>query len=78
MDDELKSMIANELFFIGKLFVIGIIFWLITFLFSESWEWKYFGGDLINVTKAGLPMGLVFVGIGYAIRLIKWVFKWKG
>lgn len=60
MDDEFKSMIANELFFIGKLFVIGILFWLSLFLFKDSREWQYFGGNLIDVTIAGLPWGGCF------------------
>ena len=72
MEDKQKNQIANELFFAGKCFLIGlIVMFILCAIINNSIEWcfKYFDQILL--------IALIFVGVGYAIRLIKWVFKWK-
>ena len=71
MEDKQKNKIANELFFAGKCFLIGLITAFILSILTDSL--KYFFRDF----DQALVFSLVFIGIGYAIRLIKWVFKWK-
>ena len=72
MEDKQKNQIANELFFAGKCFLTGLIIPFIICILTTNGVKDYFKDfDMI------LIWGLVFIGIGYAIRLIKWVFKWK-
>ena len=74
MKDETKHLIAKELFFIGKWFLIPFVpltlFAVIALtIMGES-------GILGEIGSAAL-VGLGFVGIGYLYRLIKWIWKWK-
>lgn len=69
MEDKQKNKIANELFFIGKIYVISFVIILVLAIILSDKPQRV-GGDIFLAP-------LVFVGIGYAIRLIRWVFKWK-
>lgn len=69
MEDKQKTSIANELFFIGKLYLIGFIIAIALCLCQ--------GIPLDRDPSSIFLFGLILVGIGYVIRLIKWVFKWK-
>ena len=72
MEDKQKTSIANELFFIGKIYVIALVILIIlsAILSKNSREFSDSLGPIFLIP-------FIFVGIGYAIRLIKWVFKWK-
>lgn len=69
MEDKQKNSIANELYFIGKCYIIGLIILSILALLINGEVLRWIGELLLE--------SFIFVGIGYAIRLIKWVFKWK-
>ena len=71
MTNDSKQKLANELYFIGVRFIIGVFaFFIINLIFGG-------GHDFTDQLDTATIWGLILVGIGYAYRLIKWVLKWK-
>ena len=70
MKDETKTLIADELFYTSKCFIIGFMCALVLCILVG--ELNHFFDDYILLNFVLLSMG-----IGYSYRLVKWVVKWK-
>ena len=73
MKDSTKHIVATEIAFFTKLFLIGVIITCIIIIINNLnpliYYFKYISDSLI--------VSLLPVLIGYIWRLYKWVKKWK-
>ena len=73
MKDSTKHIVAKEIAFFTKLFLIGVIITCLIIIISNNnpliYYFKYFSDSLI--------ITLLPVLIGYIWRLYIWVKKWK-